>query len=123
MIWLPTFDNEDPAVIGVRTSRVDDGHRPMEFGMSATIFRYTAEITHPAKVEMPKGAQVISVAPTRTGPEGLDIWAIVDPENDLETRQFWIVGTGHDMPETYGRFLGTIQVYGGQLIFHVFEAD
>jgi hypothetical protein len=73
-------------------------------------------------LQLPAGAEVLSVGPPRDGEDKpLDLWALVDPEAPLEARTFRIYGTGHDVPDFYGLFVGTVQLYGGSLIFHVFE--
>lgn len=88
------------------------------------IYRYRLSITDEPRVLMPHKAQVLSVGPPRDEGDDLDLWAIVDPhDTDLVLREFRAVGTGNPMPEDCGRFVGTVPVYGGTLIFHVFEAD
>lgn len=90
------------------------------------IWRYSLPITDEVGVLMPEGAQVLSVAPSRTGQRDVDLWAVVDPGNDTtmgrELRKFRIVGTGNPVPSDVGRFVGTVAVLGGRGIFHVFEA-
>lgn len=50
----------------------------------------------------------------------LCLWALVQPENKMETRTFSIFGTGHPIDDV-GRYIATFQIEGGTLIFHVFE--
>lgn len=50
------------------------------------------------------------------------IWALLDPHSSLTTRRcFRTVGTGHDVPDDPGEYIGTFQAFGGDLVFHVFE--
>jgi hypothetical protein len=71
-----------------------------------------------AKVEMPKGAEILAVQTQWNTP---CVWALVDPVQPKETRQFRTYGTGHVLPENPGKYLGTFQVRSGIFIFHVFE--
>jgi hypothetical protein len=84
------------------------------------IYRYELELIGDPSVPMPKGAQVLSVSTER---DRLECWALVDPMvAEIELREFRVVGTGNPAPEDLGRFIGTVLVYGGHLVFHVFEA-
>jgi hypothetical protein len=49
------------------------------------------------------------------------IWAIVDPTAEIEQRNFRWFGTGHPMPESPLHYVGTVQINGGELIFHLFQ--
>lgn len=71
-------------------------------------------------IEMPKDAEILSVQVQHEVPR---IWALVDPENPIEERVIEIFGTGHKIPcEGISRkFIGTFQLYGGSLVFHLFE--
>lgn len=83
-----------------------------------TIWKFPLLITGMQEVEMPKGAKIIS---TGTQAEVVCLWAIVDPEAEKEKREIAIVGTGHQMPDRALSFIGTTQMHGGALIWHVFE--
>lgn len=71
------------------------------------------------EIEMPKKAKVLTVQVQRDIP---CIWAVVDPSADREVRRFVIVGTGHSMNRK-GPYIGTFQLEGGALVFHVFEVE
>jgi hypothetical protein len=90
--------------------------------LSSRIFRYRLPITDTPDVLLPAGAEVLSVGPPRDDSADLDLWALVDPAAPSRPRSFRIVGTGNPMPSDCGRFVGTVPVLGGKLIFHVFEA-
>lgn len=86
------------------------------------IYKYAIEITDSPKVEMPVGAEVISVGVQN---HGICIWAIVDPHtNSTELREFQLRGTGHplDFPSSQMRFIGTVVLYSESLVFHLFES-
>lgn len=88
------------------------------------VLRYRLDITDTVDIALPAGAVVLSVGPPRDGTDQLDMWAEVAeyPGLDQERRSFRVVGTGNPMPDDCGRFVGTVPLYNGQLIFHVFEA-
>jgi hypothetical protein len=91
--------------------------------MSANrIFRYPLPITDSVRIDMPAGAEPISVGPPRNGAEDLDMWAIVDPNSPAAPRTFLVVGTGNPIPDGCARFVGTVVTHGGALVWHVFEA-
>jgi hypothetical protein len=90
--------------------------------MNRRIYRYRLDITDAPKVELPHRAQILSVGPSRDGSDQLDLWALVDPDNELRVMEFRIVGTGNPMPDDYGTFIGTVAIHGGALVWHVFTA-
>lgn len=72
-------------------------------------------------VKMPYKAEVLTV---QTQGETVCLWALVNPVNDTENRQFEVYGTGHNIHYDMGterKYIGTIQMQEGALIFHVFE--
>lgn len=70
---------------------------------------------------MPRGAKVLCVAVQRGEPQ---MWALVDPHADKEARSFVCVGTGHELPDLSicAHFIGSFQLSGGDLVFHLLEA-
>ena len=84
----------------------------------ATIWKYVLELTDTQTVEMPDGAEILSVA---NQGDSACIWAIVDPEQEKRTRTIEIFGTGHPVPSASRRFIGTALF--GPLVFHFFEAN
>ncbi len=69
-------------------------------------------------VQMPEGAQVLCVQAQREQP---CIWALVNPDAPKVERHFRIVGTGYLFNEPSYTYVGTFQLSGGSLVFHVFE--
>ena len=72
-------------------------------------------------VEMPKDAEILTI---QTQNETPCIWALVNPENEKELRHFEVYGTGHDIHYDMGierKYINTFQLYGGSLVFHLFE--
>jgi len=84
--------------------------------MMKTIWKYALDFQ--TIVDIPKGAKVLTVQEQRGDPQ---LWAIVDPDAETEKRTFIIYGTGHNMPDDPGEYVGTFQQLGGNLVFHVFE--
>lgn len=68
-----------------------------------------------ARVQMPAGARVLAVQIQNGVP---CLWAEVDTEQQLETRIFRTVGTGHELGDGLV-YVGTYQM--PPLVFHVFE--
>lgn len=85
-----------------------------------TIYKYPLKHSGRQTVEMPLGACILSVQPQRDIPT---IWALVETENPLMSRSFYVTGTGHEVPEFIdaAAFLGTVQLLGGTFVEHVFE--
>ena len=85
-----------------------------------TIFKYVVPLDGVIEIQMRKNAHVLSV---QTQEEIPCIWAIVDPEAEMEIRKFYLCGTGHpidiDIPQH--RYIGTFQLVEGGFIGHLFE--
>jgi hypothetical protein len=90
-----------------------------------TIWKF--ELAAQSELKMPEGATVLAIQTQvdSSNPWALNetpvLWALVDPEAPTEKRRFRAYGTGHSLPESSGAYIGTFQIYGGKLIFHVFE--
>jgi hypothetical protein len=82
------------------------------------IFKYPLAVSEYQSIQMPRGAQVLSLQVQGRGPQ---MWALVEENQPLTDRGFITVGTGHVVPSHAGRFVGTYQIQGGALVFHVFE--
>lgn len=70
------------------------------------------------ELEIPKGAELLSL---HEQGEDICLWALVDPAAEKEVRKFCGFGTGHDVPDTPLKFIGTAHLRGGALVFNVFE--
>lgn len=69
-------------------------------------------------IEMPEGAEILCVQIQGETP---CIWALVNPNNELESRAFQTFGTGHNVMTGIGRYIGTFQIDNGAFVFHTFE--
>jgi hypothetical protein len=87
--------------------------------MSRTVWKFTAPVQDQFAISMPIGAKLLSADIQ----EGIVcIWALVDPEEGLETRNFRLAGTGHPIAE-HVHFLETMVLHDGALVFHLFECE
>lgn len=70
---------------------------------------------------MPANADILTVQVQRDNPV---LYAMVDPSALTEPRRFVILGTGHvHKADEVGKlaYISTFQLFGGDLVFHVFE--
>lgn len=87
-----------------------------------TVYKYPLDgYADRQTIELPKGAQPLSVQ-FQNGQ--LCLWALVDTNLGLGRYTVQMYGTGHeidadDLPVGH-EFLGTVQVSGGVLVFHLF---
>lgn len=91
--------------------------------MKKTIWKFPLEITDIQKVNMPDKAEILTVQMQNGIP---CLWALVDPDEALfDEREIEIFGTGnhivYDNNIVWHKYISTIQLNGGSLIFHVFE--
>lgn len=87
-----------------------------------TIYRYKLGLDDFSSINLPVGAEVLSISNERVNTHiEIEMWAAVDTNRPLVTRQFAVVGTGHAMPEGSAKFIGTVMVDNGEYVFHVFE--
>lgn len=82
------------------------------------IFKYLLYPSDSFELELPKGAKILTVQVQFEKPQ---IWALVDPNADNEKRQFRMIGTGHEIKEKNLTYIGTFQMMGGHLVWHLFE--
>ncbi len=84
------------------------------------VFKYTIPMEDYFSLDLPEGAKILTVQEQHGGAQ---IWALVNPDNPTETRNFRLAGTGHpikESPDTLN-YVGTFQLAGGSFIGHVFE--
>ena len=85
-----------------------------------TIYKYTIPVEDNFSLELPKGAEILTVQEQHGSPQ---IWALVNPDTSFtETRNFRLAGTGHLIEEKEGlEYIGTFQLSDGAFIGHLFE--
>jgi hypothetical protein len=69
-----------------------------------------------SNVEIPMDAEILTVQLQNGQPT---IWALVNPKNELESRNFTIVGTGNPFDDTNHQYIGTFQIE--PFVWHLFE--
>jgi len=82
-----------------------------------TIWKYALLVADRQELQMPTGANFLAVQVQR---EEICLWALVDTDNPLVGRRIHTYGTGQGLGEL-GTYIGTYQLRGGGLVFHVFE--
>lgn len=80
------------------------------------IWKYPLEITDVQTIMMPVDAAVLTVQVQNDQP---CIWAMVYTDSEKVQKTVRMYGTGHPI-DTMGVWVGTFQVHGGRLVFHVF---
>ena len=86
------------------------------------VWKFEIPINDYFELVMPEKAKILYVDVQKDLP---CLWALVDPEpnHPKEKRKFRFAGTGHPItqePETLIH-IGSFQMNGGDLIFHIFE--
>lgn len=84
-----------------------------------SIYKYTIDEVGTQTLTLPAGSKILSVINQR---DVIRIYAMVDPRTErTEKYSIEIYGTGHTIrhDDTY-KFLGTVVLYDGEIVFHVF---
>ena len=87
------------------------------------IFKYVIPVTDESELQLPAGAQILSVMGRRNE---IVLYAIVNTSVEvLKTVSVRIVGTGYPVrfDTNEYKFVGTVSLHGGALMFHVFCFD
>ena len=82
------------------------------------IWKFPLGVTDVQVLEVPFGAKFLTVQVQNGVP---CLWALVNPESGKVGRTIEVFGTGHHMDESDREYIGTFQLSGGALVFHVFE--
>lgn len=81
------------------------------------VFKYPLPAgTMTTKVRMPRGAELLHVAMQHGD---VTVWALVDDDNSRVNRRITVIGTGWDVEEGSGKFVGT--AFDGAFVWHVFD--
>ena len=85
-----------------------------------TVFKYELPALDRCTIRMPEEAEILCVQVQHDKP---CIWALVETDNHPYDYEFRVVGTGHDpaLEPDQGEYVGTFQLLGGSLVFHVFR--
>lgn len=83
------------------------------------IWKYRLNIIDEQQLFLPVDAKILTV---QTQHGTCCLWTLVNEENTAkEFRKIAIYGTGNPLPDNPGEYIGTFQMHGGDLVFHVFE--
>ncbi len=87
--------------------------------MSQVIWKKALESTDYQIIEIPEHSEILCVQNQNENP---CIWfKCQDDEKETETFAFRVIGTGHKFNDHIGDYVGTFQMHGGALVFHVFK--
>ena len=86
--------------------------------MAKSIWKIALAIEDSQDVRVPIGAEFLCVQVQR---EELCLWALVDPLAGYEKRRIYVYGTGHPIERGPLKYIWTVQMHSGSLVWHVFE--
>ena len=84
-----------------------------------TVYKFPLVMTDRQTVQMPMDAEILTA---QMQGEQCCLWALCDPQNVRRSRTILIHGTGHPVGDI-ARYIGSVQMVGGALVFHVFEGQ
>lgn len=84
------------------------------------IWKFPIELEDVQTVPLPYESEILCVQMQGDQP---CLWALVDPSQKPVGREIRIFGTGHNVLHsiTSDHYIGTFQMRGGSLVFHVFD--
>lgn len=83
-----------------------------------TVYKYGFAIQDDVTLTLPRDAEILHVDAQGAVP---CVWALVDTTADEVDRRFLLAGTGHPLPDDGLTHVGSFQMVGGALVFHLFE--
>ncbi len=91
-----------------------------------TIWKYEIPIEEHFSIDVQKHSIFLSVQCQKGVPT---IWCLVNTDREVVKREFRLYGTGHDLIEKnhdaikniYWEFVGTFQMFDGDLVYHLFK--
>ena len=84
-----------------------------------TIYKYPIEITDFQILKVPQNRKFLTVQVQNEKPY---IWAEVDTDSPTVDINIYVFGTGHPIPPIDINYIGTVQMYEGRGVFHVYWA-
>lgn len=88
--------------------------------MTKAVWKYPVPVTDYFTIYMPREAKPLAVMMQQGEPH---LWALVDPPLAAVERYFRVAGTGHFVDDQIIAHVGSFQLSGGALVFHVFEIE
>ena len=83
-----------------------------------TTWKFRLELADEQTLMMPEGAEILSA---QMQGETLCMWALVEPDAPKQRRVIEIIGTGNPASDTDRRYISTVQMCSGALVWHIFE--
>lgn len=82
-----------------------------------TIYKYHIEIRNFQILKVPQDRKILSVQVQK---DEVCIWAEVDTQSPMSDLKVYVFGTGHPIQQKDLNYIGSVQLLGGDLVFHVF---
>ena len=90
--------------------------------LERVIYKYPVPVTPGVMCyDLPRGAEVLCVQRQGGGENDIFIWALVDKKAEHAPRWFKWYPTGLTAVMPKERYVGTIPMEGGKLVWHLFE--
>lgn len=83
-----------------------------------SIWKFELAVTDAQDIVMPRESEILCVQIQFGKP---CLWAKVDDTLSTESRQILTYGTGHVMIDKTVKYIGSYQLDGGMLVYHVFD--
>lgn len=84
-----------------------------------TIHKYDLALSEVQFIPLPLNAKILCVQMQKTKPR---LWVVLDPDQPTLMRLILTLGTGQKADQAVGTaYIGTYQLQGGDLVFHVFD--
>ena len=90
----------------------------LKWDESLRIFKYNLTTAEYQEVEMPGGAEILTLQLQFDAPV---VWARVNTSHPPEKRRFAVYGTGNPISAAPQKYVGSFQQEKGEFVFHVFE--
>lgn len=85
------------------------------------IRKFKLPIIRTSYLPIPDGAKILTVRAQPHDPLHVFLWAEIDPEATKRARKFHVVGTGQEFDPSPYTYIGTVEIAGGVLVWHVYE--
>ena len=98
--------------------------------MATKIRLYPLPIATSVEIKLPEDAIILKVSESSTRGDPLNLWAIVDTDNPVESCTFFVLTTDEEVPEPvrrgYAVYLDTVTysshgTSNAALVYHVFQ--
>lgn len=88
------------------------------------VYKYILPLEDEVSMGLPRGSRILSVGTQPAFQHGICVWVLLDPDvKEKVVHYFRIAGTGHPVDPEWTRFIGTVIMANGELVFHVFTKD